>query len=85
MDKKHTGCDRGGENGLPKDTLGSTEGSAMKGLTGFEIKGGWSSQDLFCVGSKPSGQSWCTNHITSKHVLKKGVYRCKSENTRSLR
>ena len=39
MDKRHTGCDRGGENGLSKDTLGSTEGSAVKGLTGLEIKG----------------------------------------------
>ena len=54
MDKQHTGSDRSGENGLPKDALGSTEGSSMKGLTGFEIKGGWSSQDLFYVSSKPS-------------------------------
>jgi hypothetical protein len=54
MDKQHTGCDRGGENGLPKDTLGSTEGSAMKGLTSFEVKSGWSSQNLVYMGSKPS-------------------------------
>ena len=39
MDKQHTGCDRGGENGFSKNTLGSTEGSAMKGLTGLEVKG----------------------------------------------
>jgi hypothetical protein len=54
MDKQHTGCYRGGENGLSKDTLGSTEGSAMKRLTGLEVKGCWSSQDWLYVGSKTS-------------------------------
>ena len=39
LDKRHTGCDRSGENGLSKDTLGSTEGFAMKGLPGLEMKG----------------------------------------------
>ena len=71
MDKQHTGSDRGGENGLPKDTLGSTEGSAMKGLTGLEMKGSWRGQDLVYVGSKPSRQSGCTDHITNKHVEEK--------------
>jgi hypothetical protein len=51
---EHTGCNRGGENGLPKNALGSTEGSAMKGLTGFEVKGSWRSYNLVYVGSKPS-------------------------------
>lgn len=54
MDKQHTGCDRGRENGLSKDTLGSTKGSAMKGLTGLEVKGSWRSKNWVYVGSKPS-------------------------------
>ena len=53
-DKQRTRGDRGGENGLPKDTFGSTERSTMKGLTGFEEKGCWRSKDMVYVGSKPS-------------------------------
>ena len=54
MNKQHTGCDRSGKNGLSKGTLGSTEGSAMKGLTGLEEEGSWRSEDLVYVGGKPS-------------------------------
>lgn len=84
MIKQHTRCDRGGENGLSKNTLGGTERLAMKGLTGLEVKGGWCSESMIDMGSEPSRELWCTNYITSKHV-ELFFYRFKSENTRSLR